>query len=154
MKTFKGIASAKDMRVAIVGSCFNGPIANALVSGAAQTFLELGGAEDRLTIVRVPGAFEIPCTLKKLLTSGIEYHAIVACGVLIKGETTHYDHIADQVSARISELSVEYNLPITFSIITAPCVDSAWQRAGIKGSHLGVSGMRTALEMADLFKKL
>lgn len=95
MKTFKGIASAKDTRVAIVGACFNGPIADALVSGAAQTFLELGGAEDMLTIVRVPGSFEIPCTLKKLLTSGIEYHAIVACGVLIKGETTHYDHIAE-----------------------------------------------------------
>ncbi|QVE49420.1 6,7-dimethyl-8-ribityllumazine synthase [Chlamydia crocodili] len=154
MTTFKGIASAKGMRVAIVGACFNGPIADALVSGAQQTFLDLGGTEDMLTIVRVPGSFEIPCTLKKLLTSGIEYDAIVACGVLIKGETTHYDHIADQVSARISELSIEFNLPITFSVITAPCIDSAWQRAGIKGSNLGISGMKTALEMADLFKKL
>ncbi|WP_375793876.1 6,7-dimethyl-8-ribityllumazine synthase [Chlamydia sp. 12-01] len=154
MKTFKGVASAKNMRVAIVGACFNGPIADELVSGAQQTFLDLGGSEDMLTVVRVPGSFEIPCILKKLLTSGVEYNAIVACGVLIKGETTHYDHIADQVSARISELSIEFNLPITFSVITAPCIDSAWQRAGIKGSNLGISGMKTALEMADLFKKL
>ncbi|BAE80892.1 riboflavin synthase beta chain [Chlamydia felis Fe/C-56] len=154
MKILKGTASARGMRVAIVGACFNGPIADALVSGAQQTFLDLGGSEDMLTVVRVPGSFEIPCTLKKLLSSGMEYHAIVACGVLIKGETSHYDLIADQVAARVSELSVEYGLPITFSVITAPSVDSAWQRAGIKGSHLGVSGMETALEMANLFEKL
>ncbi|WP_348663254.1 6,7-dimethyl-8-ribityllumazine synthase [Chlamydia vaughanii] len=154
MKTLKGLASAKGLRVAIVGSCFNGPIADALVSGAQQTFLDFGGSEDLLTTLRVPGAFEIPCALKKLLTSGVEYHAMVACGVLIKGSTTHYEHIADQVAARISELSVEYNLPITFSIITAPSVELAWERAGVRGTHLGISGMQTALEMADLFKKI
>lgn len=155
MKEYKGRALAQGARVAIVGSCFHEPIADALVIGAQQTFLDFGGSQDDLTIVRVPGAFEIPCALKKLLTSQSSYSAMVACGVLIKGETTHYEHIADQVAARISELSVEYSLPITFSVITAPSIELAWQRAGHhRETHLGRSGMRTALEMVNLFTQI
>ncbi|WP_038501311.1 6,7-dimethyl-8-ribityllumazine synthase [Chlamydia avium] len=155
MNVYKGFASARDLRIAIVGSCFHEPIADTLVLGAQQAFLDFGGSQDALTIVRVPGAFEIPCALKKLLTSGVSYGALVACGVLIKGETTHYEHIADQVAARISELSVEYCLPITFSIITAPSKELAWKRAGKNGgTHLGISGMQTALEMANLFTQI
>ncbi|EPP34884.1 6,7-dimethyl-8-ribityllumazine synthase [Chlamydia ibidis] len=154
MKELQGSLSANSLRIAIVGSCFNGPIADSLVSGAQNTFLKYGGSEEMLTTIRVPGAFEIPCTLKKLLISGTKYDAIVACGVLIQGETDHYDHIANQVSAQISALSVEFSTPIIFSIITAPNVDSAWQRAGIKGTHLGNSGMMTAIEMGTLFSQL
>lgn len=153
MKTIKGTASAKGLRIAIVGSCFNAPISDILVSGAEDTFIELGGESDALLTVRVPGAFEIPCVVKKLLSEN-SYDAIVTCGVLIRGQTTHYDHIADQVSARISELSVTYALPVIFSIITAPSVELAWERAGIRGAHLGISGMRTAVEMANLCKQL
>ncbi|AAF38985.1 6,7-dimethyl-8-ribityllumazine synthase [Chlamydia muridarum str. Nigg] len=151
MKLLKGLPVAKDVRVAIVGACFNAPIADRLVSGARETFFESGGSPDSLTVVRVPGAFEIPCAIKKMLSKGNLFQAIVACGVLIQGETSHYEHIADNVAAGIARLSVEFCLPITFSVITAPNVEAAWERAGIKGPNLGASGMRTALEMASLF---
>ncbi|ANH78669.1 6,7-dimethyl-8-ribityllumazine synthase [Candidatus Chlamydia sanziniae] len=154
MDTFTGHLSAKDLCVAVVGSCFNLAIADALVSGAQETFLKFGGNLDSLTIIRVPGAFEIPCTIKKLLLSGRKFNAIVACGVLIEGITTHYDYIASQVSAGITTLTLEFCLPITFSIITAPSSEIAWERAGIKGTHLGISGMTTAIEMATLFAQL
>lgn len=155
MEEIKGSCSAEGLRIAIVGSCFNSPIANLLVSGAVDVFVQNGGLAESVDIIRVPGAFEIPCTIKKLLVNKpLSYDAMVACGVLIRGETSHYDHIADQVSARISQLSVEFCLPISFSIITAPSVESAWERAGIKGSNLGESGMKTAIQMANLFKTL
>lgn len=153
MKILKGRARAEQLRIAIVGSCFNAPIADRLVQGAMDTFFAYGGQEKFLDVIRVPGAFEIPCAVKKLLEKP-RYHAIVACGVLIQGETSHYDHIADQVSARISQLSVEHGVPVTFSIITAPSVEKAWERAGIKGGNLGESGMKTAIEMTDLFQQI
>lgn len=153
MNEKKGSPSPKNQRIAIVGSCFNLPIANALVSGAKEEFLSLGGNPEDLTIIRVPGAFEIPCTIKKLLQIS-SFTAVVACGVLIEGETAHFRLIADQVAAGIQELSLEFTTPITFSIITAPSVEAAWERAGIKGPNLGASGMRTALEMGNLFQQL
>ncbi|ETF38542.1 6,7-dimethyl-8-ribityllumazine synthase [Chlamydia pecorum] len=155
MKIYRGNVSAKGLRIAIVGSCFNLAIADALVSGAQDTFIKYGGDPELLTTVRVPGAFEIPCTVKKLLLSfPDQYHAIVTCGVLIRGETTHYDHIADQVSAGVAKLSLDFCIPITFSIITAPDPATAWERAGIKGGHIGSSGMVTAIEMATLFSQI
>ncbi|MBQ8498773.1 6,7-dimethyl-8-ribityllumazine synthase [Chlamydia sp.] len=154
MKLLKGFPVTKDVRVAIVGSCFNTPIADRLVTGAQDAFLDFGGDPSSLTVIRVPGAFEIPCTIKKLLSGQTNFHAVVACGVLIKGETSHYDHIADSVAAGISQLSLEFCLPITFSVITAPSVEAAWERAGIKGPNLGASGMKTALEMASLFSRI
>lgn len=154
-KELKGDLIVRNLRIAVVGSSFNAPIANFLVHSAVETFIQCGGSCDAVDVIRVPGAFEIPYTIKKLLQSSSQrYDAVVACGVLIKGETSHYDHIADQVSARISQLTVDFNIPITFSIITAPSVESAWERAGIKGGNLGESGMRTAIQMANLFKSL
>lgn len=153
MKIIKGKVSAQGVRVAIVGSCFNAPIADLLVSGAKDVFLELGGRDENLIIVRVPGAFEIPYTIKKL-SSCCKLDAVVACGVLIQGETTHYDLIASQTAHSIHQLTLELSLPIIFSIITAPSAELAWERAGIKGPNLGASGMRTALEMASLFGHL
>lgn len=155
MEESKGYLSAKDLRIAIIGSCFNAPIADLLIHGAVETFTQHEGSIDAIHVIRVPGAFEIPCTIKKLLIEApLHYDALVACGVLIRGETSHYDHIADQVSARISQLSVEFCLHISFSIITAPSVESAWERAGIKGPNLGAVGMETAIRMANLFKQL
>lgn len=151
MKPLKGCPVAKDVHVAIVGSCFNSPIADRLVAGAQETFFDFGGDPSSLTIVRVPGAFEIPCAIKKLLSTSGQFHAVVACGVLIQGETSHYEHIADSVAAGVSRLSLDFCLPITFSVITAPNMEAAWERAGIKGPNLGASGMKTALEMASLF---
>ncbi|WP_201456374.1 6,7-dimethyl-8-ribityllumazine synthase [Chlamydia sp. 17-3921] len=157
MNTLRGRISAENLRIAIVGSCYNLAIADALVAGAQETFLKHGGDEDSLITIRVPGAFEIPCAIKKLLSSASkdkQFDAVVACGVLIQGTTTHYDHIANQVSSGIAALNLEFCLPITFSVITAPDVATAWERAGIKGVHLGVSGMTTAIEMATLFAQI
>ncbi|SPN73985.1 6,7-dimethyl-8-ribityllumazine synthase,6,7-dimethyl-8-ribityllumazine synthase,6,7-dimethyl-8-ribityllumazine synthase,6,7-dimethyl-8-ribityllumazine synthase [Chlamydia serpentis] len=154
MDTLTGHLSAKNLRIAIVGSCFNQPIADALVSGAQQTFLQCGGSADGLLTIRVPGAFEVPCTIKKLLSSGKKFDAIVACGVLIQGETDHYNQIVNQVASGIATLTLEFCLPITFSVVTAPSPQIAWERAGIKGCHLGISGMTTAIEMATLFSQI
>lgn len=154
MHLLKGFPIAKGIRAAVVGSCFNAPIADRLVSGAQETFLDFGGDPASLTIIRVPGAFEIPCAIKKLLSKESGFQAVVACGVLIQGETSHYQYIADNVAAGVSRLSVEFCLPISFSVITAPSVEAAWERAGIKGPNLGASGMKTALEMASLFAQI
>lgn len=155
MTTMKGQMNAQHLRIAIVGSCFNAPIADHLVLGAVDSFFQHNGQKDFLDVFRVPGAFEIPCTIKKLLEARpLYYHAIVACGVLIQGETSHYDLIANQVSSRISQMSVDYCVPIIFSIITAPTVEHAWARAGVKGPNLGESGMKTAIEMATLFSQI
>ncbi|MEG0037211.1 MAG: 6,7-dimethyl-8-ribityllumazine synthase [Victivallaceae bacterium] len=145
---------AEGLSIGIVASKFNYPVVKLLIEGASSGFVQHGGKIQDLSVVKVPGAFEISVTVKKLLQSDRRLDAIVCLGAVIKGETQHFEHVCNQVAAGIHSLSLEFVIPITFSILTTMTAEEAFARAGVKGANLGYEGIKTAIEMANLFKTL
>lgn len=153
-KVIEGHYHAEGLVIGIVASKFNYPVVKLLIEGAEDGFLRHGGDPKDLTVVKVPGAFEIGVTIKKLLQSGAGFDAVVCLGAVIKGETKHFEHVCNQTAGGIHQLGLEFVIPITFSVLTTNNWEEAFSRAGVKGANLGFEGMKTAIEMAGLFKKL
>lgn len=144
---------ADGLRFAIVASRWNDLIVSRLIGGAQDALLRLGASEKQITLVRVPGSFEIPLAAKKLATSG-RYEAIICVGAVIRGETPHFEHIAAEVTKGIASASMSTGVPIAYGIITADTVEQAINRAGVKAGNKGFEAAMTAVEMANLLKEL
>ncbi len=144
---------AHDARIAIVVSRFNQFITARLRDAAVDQWTRLGGDEQRLTIAHVPGSFELPVTARKLAESG-EYQAVICLGCVIRGETDHYDHVVEQTAKGIKDVGVLTGVPCIFGVLTCDTLEQAINRAGGKMGNAGASAMLTALEMANLMKKL
>lgn len=142
-----------DARVAIVVSRFNEFITERMLTAAVDKWTRLGGKDERLTVVRVPGSFELPVTAKKLAESG-DYHAVVCLGCVIRGETDHYDHVVEQTAKGIREVNTQTGVPCIFGVITCETLEQAINRAGGKMGNQGASAMMTGIEMAHLLRKL
>lgn len=153
MKEIAGQLKADGMRFGFVVGRFNSMITERLLSASVDTFKRYGGNADEVTVVHVPGSFEIPVAAKKLAESGA-YDAIVCLGCLIRGETSHYDHLATEVTRGIDEVALQHSLPVTYGVITAETVEQALNRAGIKYGNKGVDATVAAIEMASVFKQL
>lgn len=153
METLRGKISGKDIRVAIVLSLFNEFIGQKLLEGALKSLKENGVDEKNIDIVKVPGAFEIPLTAEKL-ASVKKYDTILCLGAVIKGETPHFDYVAEAASSGILQVSLKYSLPIAFGVLTTNNIGEAVERAGGKHGNKGYDIAITALEMADLMKKI
>jgi 6,7-dimethyl-8-ribityllumazine synthase len=149
----QGTLNADGLRFAIVASRWNDLIVSRLIGGAEDALLRLGGASNQITLVRVPGSFEIPLAAKKLATSG-RYDAIICVGAVIRGETPHFEHIAAEVTKGIASASMSTGVPIAYGIITADTVEQAINRAGVKAGNKGFEAAMTAVEMANLLKEL
>ena len=149
----QGVLKADGLRFAIVASRWNDLIVSRLIGGAEDALLRLGGASNQITLVRVPGSFEIPLAAKKLATSG-RYDAIICVGAVIRGETPHFEHIAAEVTKGIASASLSTGVPIAYGIITADTVEQAINRAGVKAGNKGFEAAMTAVEMANLLKEL
>jgi 6,7-dimethyl-8-ribityllumazine synthase len=149
----EGALRADGLRFAIVASRWNDLIVSRLVGGAQDALLRLGAHAGQITLVRVPGSFEIPLAAKKLATSG-RYDAIICVGAVIRGETPHFDHIAAEVTKGIASASLSTGVPIAYGIITADTVEQAINRAGVKAGNKGFEAAMTAVEMANLLKEL
>lgn len=153
VREVQGKLNADGMRCAIVVSRWNDFVVNRLVSGALDTLERLGGQSDRWSIVRVPGSFEIPLTVKKLATSG-NWDTIICLGALIRGETPHFDYISAEVTKGIAAVSLDTGVPVTYGVITADTVDQAIDRAGLKAGNKGVEAAMAAVELYNLYREL
>jgi 6,7-dimethyl-8-ribityllumazine synthase len=149
----EGALKADGLRFAIVASRWNDLIVSRLIGGAQDALLRTGGRPDQITLVRVPGSFEIPLAAKKLATSG-RYDAIICLGAVIRGETPHFDQIAAEVTKGIAAVSLSTGIPIAYGIITADTVEQAINRAGVKAGNKGFEAALSALEMGNLLKEL
>ncbi|NLD38474.1 MAG: 6,7-dimethyl-8-ribityllumazine synthase [Desulfatiglans sp.] len=152
-KTVEGIISAEGYRFAIVVSRFNDFISSKLVEGALDALKRHGANEDNITLVRVPGAFEIPIAAKRLATKG-GYDAIICLGAVIRGATPHFDYVASEVAKGIAVVSLESTLPVTFGVLTTDNLEQAIERAGSKSGNKGWDAAMAAMEMASLFKNM
>jgi 6,7-dimethyl-8-ribityllumazine synthase len=153
MPVVEGAPSGAGLRVAVVVSRFNELITERLRDGAVETALEAGVLEDRIDVVWVPGAFELPVTAKRLAASG-DYDAIACVGAVIRGETPHFDFVAGEAARGIMAVALESGLPVTFGVITSDNIEQALARAGGAVGHKGREAMLAALEVADLFARL
>jgi 6,7-dimethyl-8-ribityllumazine synthase len=152
-KTIQGDLSSSGMRFAIVASRFNEFVTSRLLSGAVDALERTGAAEADVTIVRVPGSFEIPLAAKKLVQSK-KYHAVICLGTLIRGETPHFDYLSSEVTKGIGLVSLEFGVPVAFGVLTADSVEQAIDRAGMKSGNKGFEAAMSAIEMANVLKQL
>jgi len=153
MKVIEGEINGKGLKFCIVASRFNDFITSKLIEGAVDALKRHGTLEEDILIVRVPGAFELPMTIKRIAEKG-KYDAIIAIGTIIRGATPHFDYIAAETSKGIAYTTIQTGLPIAFGIITADTIEQAIERAGSKAGNKGWDAALVAMEMANLIKKL
>jgi len=153
MKIIEGELQAKGLKFGIVISRFNDFITGKLLDGAMDALSRHGAREDDIEIVKVPGSFEIPMVAKKMASKGA-YNAIICLGTVIRGATPHFEYIAAEVSKGIASASMETGVPVAFGIITSDTIEQAVERAGTKSGNKGWDAAITAIEMAQLLKKL
>lgn len=163
--TYQGTVAAAEGRFAVVVSRFNESITSRLLEGAVQTLTAHGVADDRIDVAWTPGAFEIPTVANALAASG-RYVAVICLGAVIRGETSHDQHINRAVSTALCEIGVHYGLPVLFGVLTCDTLEQAIARSGGQvattgkdqsDAHLGNKGVncaKAALEMVDLLAKL
>jgi 6,7-dimethyl-8-ribityllumazine synthase len=152
-KMLQGHLNSSGMRFAIVASRFNEFVTSRLLSGAVDALERTGVAEGDVTIVRVPGSFEIPLAAKRLVQTK-KYDAVICLGSLIRGETPHFDYLSSEVTKGIGLVSLESGVPVAFGVLTADSVEQAIDRAGMKSGNKGFEAAMSAIEMANLLKQL
>lgn len=140
-------------KVAVINSRFNHIITDRLVEGAKDSFIRHGGNEKNLDIVLVPGAFELPLALKKVLDSG-KYDAVCCLGAVIRGSTPHFDYISAETTKGIASMALQSGKPVAFGVLTTDTIEQAIERAGSKVGNKGAEAMTTIIEMINLYKKL
>ena len=145
--------SGRGRKIAIVAARFNDFIVASLLKGATAAWSAHGGAPQDLTVVRVPGAFELPVAAKKLAASG-RYEALVALGCVIRGDTPHFDYVAGECARGLQQASLESGLPIAFGVLTVENREQALERAAVGGMNKGGEALECALEMAALMARL
>jgi 6,7-dimethyl-8-ribityllumazine synthase len=153
VKEISGELTASELRLGIVVSRFNSMITERLLAAALDVFERFGGRHENRTVVHVPGSFEIPVAAQKLAESG-EFDAIVCLGCLIRGETGHYDFLAQEVTHGINQVALKFGVPITYGIVTADTVEQAMNRAGVKFGNKGADAAAAAVELANAFRRL
>lgn len=153
MKIFEGDLQAKGLKFGIVISRFNEFITGKLLDGAKDALLRHGAKEEDIDIVKVPGSFEIPLIAKKMAAKEI-YNAVICLGTVIRGATPHFDYISAEVSKGIATVSMETGVPVAFGVLTCDTIEQAVERAGTKSGNKGWDAALTAIEMAQLLKKL
>ena len=151
MKEYQGQLVSKDFKYGLIVSRFNDFITEKLLAGASDALIRSGVKDDEIDIIRVPGAFEIPLVVKRMAKSK-RYHAIICMAAVIRGETPHFDLIANEVTKGIALLNLEFTIPITYGIITADNTDQAIERAGNKMGNKGFQAAQSAIELLNLFQ--
>ncbi|MFK3267837.1 6,7-dimethyl-8-ribityllumazine synthase [Staphylococcus aureus] len=150
---FEGKLIGKDLKVAIVVSRFNDFITGRLLEGAKDTLIRHDVNEDNIDVAFVPGAFEIPLVAKKLASSG-NYDAVITLGCVIRGATSHYDYVCNEVAKGVSKVNNQTNVPVIFGILTTESIEQAMERAGTKAGNKGAEAAVSAIEMANLLKSI
>lgn len=152
-KTIKASLIVKDKKFGIVVSRFNEFLSSKLVEGAVDTLKQHGAGENSVDIVWVPGSFEIPVIAQKIARSK-KYDAVICLGIIIKGDTPHFDYIASEAAKGVSKVSLDTGVPCIFGIITADNLEQAIERTGTKQGNKGRDAALSAIEMANLLEKI
>ncbi|MEF2230382.1 MAG: 6,7-dimethyl-8-ribityllumazine synthase [Pseudodesulfovibrio sp.] len=153
VKTIEGQLNAKGLKVALVAARFNDFIVDRLISGAVDYLVRHGGSEDDLTLVRLPGAFELPVAALKLARSG-NYDGVVVLGAVIRGATPHFDYVCNECAKGVAQVSMETGVPMGFGLLTCDTLDQAIERAGSKGGNKGVEAASAMLETIRVLEQL
>ncbi|ABY91347.1 6,7-dimethyl-8-ribityllumazine synthase [Thermoanaerobacter mathranii subsp. mathranii str. A3] len=153
MKIYEGKLIAEGKKFGIVVSRFNEFITNKLLEGALDALKRHGALNENIEIAWVPGAFEIPLIAKKMAESK-RYDAVIALGAVIRGETPHFDYVANEVSKGIAKISLDTEVPVIFGVLTTDTIEQAIVRAGTKGGNKGFEAAVTAIEMANLMEEI
>jgi 6,7-dimethyl-8-ribityllumazine synthase len=153
VRTYEGTFEGKHLRVAVVASRFNETIVERLVDGALDCLRRHGVSDDDVAVAWVPGAFEVPLAARRFAASG-DVDAVICLGVVIKGETAHFDFVAGGAAQGIAAAAQETGVPVTFGVLTTETVEQAADRAGGKMGNKGFQAALAAIEMASLFQSL
>ncbi len=149
----EGTLSAAGLRFAIVASRFNALIVDPLVQGAVDAIVRTGGDADAITIVRCPGAWELPQVVRAVLARG-GVDAVIALGAVIRGSTPHFEYVAGEASSGISRAAAATDIPVSFGVLTTDTIEQALERAGTKAGNKGFDAAMAAIELATLFRAL
>ncbi|MFK5925262.1 MAG: 6,7-dimethyl-8-ribityllumazine synthase [Desulfuromusa sp.] len=148
-KIIEGTLDAKKFRFGIIVSRFNSFISDRLLEGTIDTLGRHGADSEQLTVVKVPGAFELPLVAKKMADSG-NYDALICLGAVIRGGTPHFEYVSSEMTKGIASVSLQSGLPIAFGVLTTDSVEQAIERAGTKAGNKGVEAAMSAIEMVNL----
>ena len=149
----RGSYDAAGMRFGVVVSRFNSFITDRLLAGAMDALEKGGASAEQTDLVRVPGSFEIPLAAKKMAQAR-HYDAIIAIGCLLRGETPHFDYVAGEAAKGLGQVAVQTGVPVAFGVLTCNTLEQAIDRAGAKSGNKGFDAAMTAVEMADLLRRL
>lgn len=153
MKILEGKVVAEGVKIAIVAARFNEFIVSKLVEGARDGLVRHNVPDDDITLAWVPGAFEIPLMAKKMADSG-KYDAVICLGAVIRGATSHYDYVCNEVSKGIAAISLESGVPVMFGVVTTDNIEQAIERAGTKAGNKGYDCALGAIEMINLSRQI
>ncbi|NPA16233.1 MAG: 6,7-dimethyl-8-ribityllumazine synthase [Aquificae bacterium] len=151
MKRIEGQLNAEGLKFAVVVGRFNDLITGKLLEGAVDCIIRHGGSEENITVIKVPGSFEIPLVAKKAAKSG-EYDAVICLGAVIRGSTPHFEYVAAEVTKGIALVSLETEVPVAYGILTTDTIEQAVERAGTKMGNKGFEAAMTAIEMVNVIK--
>jgi len=153
MKVFEGKLVSKEIRVGIVASRFNEFITSKLLSGALDCLKRHGVTDETIDVAWAPGAFEIPLTASRMVKTG-RYDVVICLGAVIRGSTSHYDIVSNEVAKGIASVSLETGYPVIFGILTTENIEQAIERAGTKSGNKGYDAAMAAIEMANLINEI
>ena len=153
MKRFEGKLVSENIRVGVVCARFNDFIVSRLLAGCEDTLLRHGVREEDIAVAWVPGAFEIPLIASKMAKSG-KYDAVICLGAVIRGSTSHYDYVCNEVSKGIAAVGLDSGIPVLFGVLTTENIEQAIERAGTKAGNKGYDCALSAIEMVNLIREI
>ncbi|MFO8088421.1 MAG: 6,7-dimethyl-8-ribityllumazine synthase [Desulfatiglandaceae bacterium] len=152
-RILEGMLAAEGLRFALIVSRFNDFMSARLMEGAMDALIRHGAVDENITVVKVPGAFEIPAAAKKCALSGA-FDAVVCLGAVVRGATPHFDYVAAEVSKGVAAVSLESGIAVTFGVLTTDTLEQAIERSGSKAGNKGFEAAVAGVEMANLLKQL
>ncbi len=153
IKTFEGHFSAQGGKFCLVSSRFNSFIVEQLENGAIDALVRHGASINDITLVKAPGAFELPVVIQRVAATK-KYDAIIALGAVIRGGTPHFDYVAGECVKGLAHVSLQYDVPVTFGVLTVDTIEQAIERAGTKAGNKGAEAALSAIEVVSLFKNM
>lgn len=153
VKCIEGDLSARGARFGIILARFNSFIGDRLLEGALDTLVRHGADRSQVEVVRVPGAYEMPLVAKTMAAAG-KYDALIALGAVIRGATPHFEYVAGEASKGLAQVMIQFDVPVAFGLLTVDSIEQAVERAGTKSGNKGADAALSAIEMANLLKRL
>ena len=152
MKIIEGQIDAKGLKIAVIVSRFNSFITDKLLGGAVDAFVRHNGTKDDITVIKVPGAFEIPMALSRVVEK--DFDGVLCLGAVIRGSTPHFDFVANETSKGIAQIALKSKMPVSFGVLTTDTIEQAIERAGTKMGNKGFDAMVSLIETVNVYKNI